>query len=1572
MLSFGLSLWMAGALVAAPSRYDHSPLDNHGGPDLFGYTFTDNIAPDTASFEWIELCGDPNSLNGPTGDDGSALVTWGWDFPFYDGSYSSVYVSTNGLLQFEETVPPSSWANACPFATLNPTYPRIAVYWDDLYGAVSGGCNNDGLGPWVRWRDFGEYAVIEWCQIPHFNTPDRLTFEAILYPNGSIKFQYLNISVPAHPNGASIGIDAPGEGYGVDYLTCNSTTFPDGTTNRAVWFTRLPGIPNSVTDLAAVTEGDNVILTWVDPTTDSYGAPIIVDSIEIWLGLPDSGARIATVLDGLQSFTHVNAPYGHPTYFVRPFNDGHFDIAPSASVTITVGSPTYNENFDFTDGLWVTQQEGGWEWGAPTYYAGPDAHSGSQLWGTVLDDSYPGGNAHEDGACLILDLVLEREITSSAATVEFWMWHISESNYDGCNFQISTDGGINWQIIRPIQSDYTREFVWENRCLGDSSPCWEGISDGWVHTVLPIGRFFGEVPIFRFQFGADSWEDTPNAGYYFDDLEIWGLEQPVVAEVTGNVMFDGGVGIAAQSVVTCTGHGLHTVPVHPTESGSYTMDDVYIGERTITAFLEGYHAGSANIVLTGEGASGVNITLRRLDPAPPMNLEATINNSNDPITLEWTNSTDPLVDEYRVYRKLSTETIWALSTIAAGSPATDQPPAPGTYDYKVTAVDHDVTPPSVESRASNIITVLYSSPASLHANGNFDDHVRLYWLSPGQHDPFPIAYDDGTAEMFLSVHIPNAFQDHFAVRFTPPSMGSMPYPLTIQSCNLYVESTEPLRTLLICSDQDGIPNLSSPLMEWEGAAAIDSPGWLTAETNGTILLEDDSDFWVVWRMNWDEIGPAIGADNSAPDLRSYYTDSPPNWEQWTTHDWIARVWLSAEPDFEFELSVGEPRSGPTDHVARAILQPSSEKHTLSASDKISIAPELDWVGRERGNSLDGIQHFNVFRDGAYLAQSTATWFNDFVNEGAPHSYYVTAVYDDNGESTPSNVIQAVASMAPGVPTNVNGIPSDGTHMILTWVDPTINMDGSPCSDLTSLAIYRNHEYVGSVLAGAQQYLDRPPVANRYYEWTVRARDEALNEGNGGSFAGAIVSEWEAGDYDWIEISESGDATELGGENELAGPFEIGFGFPFYGTYYPTVKICSKGYMQFTGSSAIGTNASIPALTQPNNCVYPFWDDLIMIPSVSSVLYESQINPDRFVVSYINLAHRDNPAATRYTFQVVLDPLGGMTFNYQSIAMNAPDNSSCTVGAENVSGTIALQACYNGIGEFIPESSTAIDFWGGTSARLQGIVRSFGGAAIENVLVQPQGSSVSTLTDIAGYYSLPLNPGEYTICYTHPSYCDTCLSDIVMGNVEDVTQNMQMRAPTASISITSITVSIWSTQSDTIEFEIANPGQCPLEFTITDTSEWLSVTPEEGVVDALQSLALEARITTTDLTPNTEYQSEIAVQHNAGSPYHIAVFLTVANAAGESVEIPREYKLNDNYPNPFNATTTLSFDLPDSRRISLSLYNIAGQEVAQIIESRFPAGRHQLQFDAGSLPSGMYLLKFEAGDYQEVNKILLLK
>ncbi|NOZ55286.1 MAG: T9SS type A sorting domain-containing protein, partial [Calditrichaeota bacterium] len=87
----------------------------------------------------------------------------------------------------------------------------------------------------------------------------------------------------------------------------------------------------------------------------------------------------------------------------------------------------------------------------------------------------------------------------------------------------------------------------------------------------------------------------------------------------------------------------------------------------------------------------------------------------------------------------------------------------------------------------------------------------------------------------------------------------------------------------------------------------------------------------------------------------------------------------------------------------------------------------------------------------------------------------------------------------------------------------------------------------------------------------------------------------------------------------------------------------------------------------------------------------------------------------------------------------------------------------------------------------------------------------------------------------------------------------------------------------------------------------------------------------------------------------------------------DYALLRNYPNPFNASTQIEFTLPRAAPVSVRVFNLAGQKVAELVRGRrYSAGKHRLTFSAEALTSGVYVCVLEAGPWRKTSKMILLK
>ena len=89
-------------------------------------------------------------------------------------------------------------------------------------------------------------------------------------------------------------------------------------------------------------------------------------------------------------------------------------------------------------------------------------------------------------------------------------------------------------------------------------------------------------------------------------------------------------------------------------------------------------------------------------------------------------------------------------------------------------------------------------------------------------------------------------------------------------------------------------------------------------------------------------------------------------------------------------------------------------------------------------------------------------------------------------------------------------------------------------------------------------------------------------------------------------------------------------------------------------------------------------------------------------------------------------------------------------------------------------------------------------------------------------------------------------------------------------------------------------------------------------------------------------------------------------------IPHSFEIIGNYPNPFNPTTVIGYQLPQAEMVRLAVYDILGREVALLVDSHVSAGTHQVNFDGSGLSSGIYLYRLQAGNQVLTGKMMLMK
>jgi hypothetical protein len=259
--------WTAQALSALPMAIttesaEHGKNDpgapgalGSGGPDAFGYRWADSDDPQGSPFSWIDITGIGTPLHLPgNGDDQNVPgIPIGFAFPFYGNAFNTVNVCTNGWLSFTSTQ--TTLTNvALPNASSSTPDNLLAAFWDDI--------DPDTLETKIwTWGDATKF-IVSYVNVPRFSSGQLYTFQVILYPSGTIDYQYLSMQ-SGRLNEATIGIQNGTKDVGLN-VVYNALYVHD---NLRVRFSSLPGWL-TVSPLSGVTPagGRDTLLVGFDAT----------------------------------------------------------------------------------------------------------------------------------------------------------------------------------------------------------------------------------------------------------------------------------------------------------------------------------------------------------------------------------------------------------------------------------------------------------------------------------------------------------------------------------------------------------------------------------------------------------------------------------------------------------------------------------------------------------------------------------------------------------------------------------------------------------------------------------------------------------------------------------------------------------------------------------------------------------------------------------------------------------------------------------------------------------------------------------------------------------------------------------------------------------------------------------------------------------------------------------------------------------------------------------------------------------------------------------------------------------
>ncbi|MBZ0266417.1 carboxypeptidase regulatory-like domain-containing protein [bacterium] len=293
---------------------------------------------------------------------------------------------------------------------------------------------------------------------------------------------------------------------------------------------------------------------------------------------------------------------------------------------------------------------------------------------------------------------------------------------------------------------------------------------------------------------------------------------------------------------------------------------------------------------------------------------------------------------------------------------------------------------------------------------------------------------------------------------------------------------------------------------------------------------------------------------------------------------------------------------------------------------------------------------------------------------------------------------------------------------------------------------RQHEIltVAGVIGGSRNELDRMGGPDEYGYYFFDS-----DEANGPA-------------YDWLDITETGEALAIPFDDDYTGPFALGFDFEFYGNTYDQFFLGSNGMIGFSEDAMwdLG-NQQLPTNRAPNNLNAWWWRDMDPGAGENGMAYMENMG-DFTVIQLVDWdQYPGGPDQENINAEILLYESGDIVIQYHSMTPNL-NRDFVTIGIENAEGTDGLEYCYNNAGN-TPQAETAVGFtineggFGDPNANVDGFVTdACSGDPVEGAEVWY--SNNMAMTDGEGYYMLE---GVYNRHYNVEIFADG-YPDVVMG------------------------------------------------------------------------------------------------------------------------------------------------------------------------------------------------------------------
>ncbi len=1215
-----------------------------GGPDEFGYTWISSEDAEGPEFEWIDVSGTGTVLS-LSDDDCSDAIDLGFTFPYYEESYSSVHIASNGYIGFTTTGMSSLGSPGIP----NEAAPNdlIAGFWDDL--------NPTGTSSVIyeSQPEEGRF-IVQYNGIPPYGSTGAFYFQIVLYESGDFWINLLdmmeedlNLCTLGNENAdGSMGLEIRYSGEGA--LLADSTSFqfialegdfaapsiihtpPESGEAEAEGYS----IEAELTDLSGIQRA--TIYYRLDEVSDPDSVSMSLGLRDAWSGsIPqqEGGSTVYYWLKAWDNSERHNArqseAWSFPilSYYWPPQNvnasDGGYNrtLITWTPPAEPVGPDELLESFEAGIPVeWPIHSLDGTSsvWQQVSPMDGEGAVSGLRVAGINQEDGGTAGNEFmmTQGLMMGADAQLSFYYRSS------YSW--SSSSF---NLVLSTSGND--------EADATAAVVLES--LSGSGT--------WTQAVVDLSAYSNQTVYL-------GWHFTGTSGYglYLDDVHFTGLDVPVQCEghrPSPGVVFPGRPELLAHQQGISVPQAIRLLQQWQRELEANRVFQTYVVYRdameigrTGDLFFEDNAAlGSLEDVVydytvsalydIGESEASVanegHWTGRPASGGP------------DDFGYSWYSNSHPDGPEFET---LDISTMGTQLDIF-GLDASDTIELP--FDFFFYALPYSqVTVSSNGYLTFGTYGLVYNNtsiPSTIMPN----DLIAVFWDDLNMDSQSKVyGYNDEANERFI---LQWTHMRTFAQETADLTFQAILYPqgeIVLQYVNMQandlssatsgVEDASGSMGLQVHYAGDGGPVESGSAVLMGGLENDFMPPYVAMSQLEDVETEIEGDYTVSAEIFDNASGIA--------EALVYYS----------TGGAYTSIAMTNTSESTYTAAIPHQDAGVSVNYYIEATDGSAAGNTTTSLSSSFYVISCEWAPN------------NIVASEGVLAQVLVTWtepwLNTFFGADGARSIEELCLVHDWSKSVASAYYEAM-------------------HRPLQQNDRSFLM----------YHILRNGEEIGTttdlIFADTET---TGLVPGTTYSYSVSAEYEACTSDPGTPDSGSAAVPggpdaygytWRNSNnavgpvFEWVDISSVGTNLGIVGDDE-EGTVTLSFDFPFYGEMKTSATVSSNGFLSFGTEAWHYSNSELPDADEPNDGIYPLWDDLTTTNSGDVYFYDDTDN-NRAILQWQDVPHLNGDDGP-YTFQLILYPNGNMLIQYQSLGTGVVD---CTVGIENADGSMGLMYHYNG-------------------------------------------------------------------------------------------------------------------------------------------------------------------------------------------------------------------------------------------------------------------------------------------------------